>query len=1305
MATKGFRPGVGNIANYTEGKLKQKISQYSTGGTTDVSNLTTKISSSYDDHNNLAGDLVIEKTLNVSGNFSTAGNISGSGKGYFEKDVEVADNLLVSGSGTFVGNLSSSGKAYFEKDVEIADNLSISGSVTIGADADGTDRTITFGHSTLKTTIGIDDDQDVFAINTDNAFEAANDFEINASGDVTLANGDLYVDTIRRASDSGTTTKILLNDEIIKLYAGHSSDEVVNVSSGAIAVAGNISGSGKGYFEKDVEIADSLLVSGSSTIVGTANVGRISGSTAQSSVLLGDLVIGAKDGTNAGIYVSGSANIDKSVYALKFSGSSANTSTLLGDLILGSKNGTAANLVVSGAATIGGDLTVNGTTTTVNSTTVTIDDPIFTLGGDTAPGSDDNKDRGIEFNWHNGSAAKVGFFGFDDSTGYFTFVPDASNSSEVFSGTKGTVDVGGLIASGIISGSGKAYFEKDVEIADNLLVTGSATVGSLVANGIISGSGKAYFEKDLEIADNLLVTGSATVGSLVANGIISGSGKAYFEKDLEIADNLLVTGSITSKGNVVVGADADGTDRTITFGHSTLKSVIGIDDSGDVFAINTDNAFEAANDLQIDTNGNVSLGNGNLAIGTDADGSDRTITFGHSTLKSVIGIDDSGDVFAINTDDAFEAANDLQIDASGEVTLGNGGLSVAGNISGSGKAYFEKDVEIADNLKVTGSATIGSAATNTFSIDTAGRVSGSAGAIFEGDIVTADNIAATGSITAGTGFTLGTDADGTDRIITFGHSTLKSVIGIDDSGDVFAINTDDAFEAANDLQIDANGHVTLGNGNLVIGADADGTDRTITFGHSTLKSTIGIDDSGDVFAINTDNAFEAANDLQIDANGNVSLGNGALSVAGNVSGSGKGYFEKDVEIADNLFVSGNLGVGTSSTLSASINTNGNIRDVKYSNGAGARSSLRLAKAKGSEASPAVVTNAHSVGQVEFSAFDGANYVECASIVAKISGTPGADDMPGALHFATTADGAKEVSDRMVITEAGNTYFSGNVKIADDQRLYFGTGNECFIEYDENNSDFLVISGSDSGMVLSGSTVQIRGTLEGASPLMIAGGVEMVASENGGETSFTFGDGPFEFSGSFMALANERTLHFGDMHHCGLRNASGSWDDSWFDMSGSNICLSGSLISTTGKIGVGITLESDGITHGITLPNTTGVTGKVKANAYTTYSSARYKNNIKPIQNALDTLCSIEGVTYRWKSSDLEDIGFIAEDVGKVMPEIVEWESDGVNAQSMDYTRITPVLVEAVKEQQTQIKKQKKLIEQLFEKIEELKKDS
>ena len=73
------------------------------------------------------------------------------------------------------------------------------------------------------------------------------------------------------------------------------------------------------------------------------------------------------------------------------------------------------------------------------------------MGGDSAPGSDDNKDRGMEFRWHNGSAAKLGFFGFDDSTGKFTFVPDATDNSAIISGTKGNLDIGGLDLAGSIT--------------------------------------------------------------------------------------------------------------------------------------------------------------------------------------------------------------------------------------------------------------------------------------------------------------------------------------------------------------------------------------------------------------------------------------------------------------------------------------------------------------------------------------------------------------------------------------------------------------------------------------------------------------------------------------------------------------------------------------------------------------------------------------------------------------------------------------------------------------------------------------
>jgi hypothetical protein len=96
------------------------------------------------------------------------------------------------------------------------------------------------------------------------------------------------------------------------------------------------------------------------------------------------------------------------------------------------------NLVVSG------NLTVQGTTTIVDSTVTNIADPIITLGGgagNAAPTVDDNKDRGVAFKWvNNGGTTSTGFFGYDDSTGYLTYIQTATITNEVVSGTKGAVD-------------------------------------------------------------------------------------------------------------------------------------------------------------------------------------------------------------------------------------------------------------------------------------------------------------------------------------------------------------------------------------------------------------------------------------------------------------------------------------------------------------------------------------------------------------------------------------------------------------------------------------------------------------------------------------------------------------------------------------------------------------------------------------------------------------------------------------------------------------------------------------------------
>jgi len=99
-------------------------------------------------------------------------------------------------------------------------------------------------------------------------------------------------------------------------------------------------------------------------------------------------------------------------------------------------------------------------------------------------------------------------------------------------------------------------------------------------------------------------------------------------------------------------------------------------------------------------------------------------------------------------------------------------------------------------------------------------------------------------------------------------------------------------------------------------------------------------------------------------------------------------------------------------------------------------------------------------------------------------------------------------------------------------------------------------------------------------------------------------------------------------------------------------------------------------------------------AYGSPSDIRLKENIKPIKSALDKVSKLQGVTFDWKKSDSildikEDVGFIAQDVQKVLPELVRENKDGM--LSMRHQGITPVLLEAIKELKAEIEELKKQI--------------
>ncbi len=86
------------------------------------------------------------------------------------------------------------------------------------------------------------------------------------------------------------------------------------------------------------------------------------------------------------------------------------------------------------------------------------------------------------------------------------------------------------------------------------------------------------------------------------------------------------------------------------------------------------------------------------------------------------------------------------------------------------------------------------------------------------------------------------------------------------------------------------------------------------------------------------------------------------------------------------------------------------------------------------------------------------------------------------------------------------------------------------------------------------------------------------------------------------------------------------------------------------------------------------------------SSKRWKENVRPLSGALESVKRMQGVEFDWKKDygGKHDIGFIAEDVGNVVPALVEWEVAGKTASALKYDRITALTVEAIKAQQRQI---------------------
>jgi len=107
-------------------------------------------------------------------------------------------------------------------------------------------------------------------------------------------------------------------------------------------------------------------------------------------------------------------------------------------------------------------------------------------------------------------------------------------------------------------------------------------------------------------------------------------------------------------------------------------------------------------------------------------------------------------------------------------------------------------------------------------------------------------------------------------------------------------------------------------------------------------------------------------------------------------------------------------------------------------------------------------------------------------------------------------------------------------------------------------------------------------------------------------------------------------------------------------------------------------------------NLFSVDGGIRATAFNTTSDARFKTHVRPIGSALASVLALRGVRYDWNALGVRhggragapQVGLLAQEVEKIYPELVSTDAGGYKA--VNYAQLTPVLIEALKEQQQQI---------------------
>ena len=424
--------------------------------------------------------------------------------------------------------------------LNVAGNTAITGTFTVASD--GAPQAVNIEASTLNlqaqqnASLGVSTNSaSTYTLTIDalNSGVGGANLDVNVESDFTLDATTVSIDSTDSSNFTMTanssSTKTLTIDAInsgtgaAAIVIGSTDTDTVTVNANASTGVVDVNASQLTVDVPNVDVnastVDVVTSGGGDGVTVTTGTTQVNANTVN--------VIGKNGTADATVNITGVLNVDN----LRLDGNTIYTTDGSNTLYLDP----APTNDIGGTVVIKGNLQVDGTTTTINSTQVTIDDPIFVLGGDTTPSVDDNLDRGIQFKWHDGTGAKLGFFGFDDSAAEFIFMPDATDTAGVMSGT-----------------NGNAVFGK-LRLTDTTASTTTTTGAFTVAGGVgISG------QLNVGGATNKFTAStnstSTTSGAVVVTGGV-GIGQSVYVGDDIIGSG---AGTLASPGSVIDGFMIDG---------------------------------------------------------------------------------------------------------------------------------------------------------------------------------------------------------------------------------------------------------------------------------------------------------------------------------------------------------------------------------------------------------------------------------------------------------------------------------------------------------------------------------------------------------------------------------------------------------------------------------------------------------------------------------------------------------------------------------------------------------------------------